>query len=191
MNRLSCRLGGRCGRPGAEPRAPGRPARPAAPRSSHLPVWAPKSLRSRKSGNITDAQEVVFWGATQSGARARRTVTKTTAQEIAHRHARSRTEPARAHKTSATVRRFKNSAPGNDDGRVGWRPGSGRAARFTCKSRRLASRGAAHFRSVFCEGKVHGASPRGPEARERRNGHTVSRTARGRAARAHGRDTSP
>ena len=40
----------------AEPRAPGRPARPAAPRSSHLPVGAPKPLRSRKSGNITDAQ---------------------------------------------------------------------------------------------------------------------------------------
>ena len=191
MNRHSCRLGGRWGRPGAEPRAPGRPARPAAPRSSHLRVGAPKPLRSRKNGNITDAQDVVFGSVSQNGARAQRTVTKTTAQEIAHRHARSRTEPARAHKTSATVRRFKHSASRRDDRRVGWRPGSGRRARFTCKSRRLANRGAAHFRSVFCEGKVHGASPRGHEARERQNAHTVSRTARGRAARAHGRDTSP
>ena len=91
---------------------------------------------------------------TQSGARARRAPKKPGAQQVTHRHARSRTEPARAHKASATVRRFKTSAPGREDGREGWRRGPGRRARFPCKSRRLANRGDAHFRSVFCEGKV-------------------------------------
>ena len=40
-----------------------RPAGPpAAPRSAHLPVWAPKSLRSPKSSNITAAQGGRFGG---------------------------------------------------------------------------------------------------------------------------------
>ena len=55
-------VGSRCGSPGG--RAQGsRPAGPpAAPRSAHLPVWAPNSLRSRKSSNITAAQGGRFGG---------------------------------------------------------------------------------------------------------------------------------
>ena len=47
-------------RPLWEARGRARGSRPAGQarraRSSHLPGWAPKSLRSRKRGNITDAQ---------------------------------------------------------------------------------------------------------------------------------------